>query len=235
MDICDVKTRADRALRSAVSGGEHSASSRKPTCADPLRLHRARYHDTTVGRWISEDPIEFEAGDTNLARFVGNAPTNFTDATGLQGKPPREPIEAPLPTLPERPPGSKENRYKGIGEWTFKNEKEALEFFDILLDPNGNKISPDWVRVVKDGCIGLALVRIGWAGAERPPPSPLQVENSVWYTDEKPAKLRVIALNDKGGDYILVAAQLPILGRVGATPCRPRKGTDRSQGQAVAY
>jgi uncharacterized protein RhaS with RHS repeats len=37
----------------------------------------------TLGRWIQNDPIEFEAGDPNLYRFVGNNALNFVDPTGL--------------------------------------------------------------------------------------------------------------------------------------------------------
>ncbi len=33
---------------------------------------------------FSEDPIGFEAGDSNLYRYVGNGPTNATDPTGLE-------------------------------------------------------------------------------------------------------------------------------------------------------
>ena len=39
-------------------------------------------YDPTVGRFISLDPIGFEAGDTNLSRYVANTPTNATDPTG---------------------------------------------------------------------------------------------------------------------------------------------------------
>ncbi len=35
-----------------------------------------------IGRWLSEDPIGFGAGDTNLRRYVNNNPVNFTDPTG---------------------------------------------------------------------------------------------------------------------------------------------------------
>jgi RHS repeat-associated protein len=45
--------------------------------------YRARYLDPFVGQFISQDPIGFNAGDTNLYRYVGNSPTNFTDPTGL--------------------------------------------------------------------------------------------------------------------------------------------------------
>jgi RHS repeat-associated protein len=47
-----------------------------------LYYYRARYFDPTVGRFISEDPIGFSAGDTNLYRYVGNNATNYTDPSG---------------------------------------------------------------------------------------------------------------------------------------------------------
>ena len=39
--------------------------------------------DPRLGRWIQEDPIGFEGGDTNFYRDVRNNPTNATDPTGL--------------------------------------------------------------------------------------------------------------------------------------------------------
>jgi RHS repeat-associated protein len=47
-----------------------------------LYYYRARYYDAAIGRFISEDPMGFGAGDSNLYRYVGNSPTNFTDPTG---------------------------------------------------------------------------------------------------------------------------------------------------------
>ncbi|NEQ42439.1 MAG: hypothetical protein F6K00_02305 [Leptolyngbya sp. SIOISBB] len=35
-----------------------------------------------MGRFISEDPMSFDAGDANLYRYVFNSPTNYTDPTG---------------------------------------------------------------------------------------------------------------------------------------------------------
>lgn len=37
----------------------------------------------TASCWSSESPLGFAAGDTNLQRYVGNSPTNYTDPTGL--------------------------------------------------------------------------------------------------------------------------------------------------------
>ena len=40
----------------------------------------------TVGRWMEEDPIDFQAGDTDKYRYVGNDATNSTDPSGLQAQ-----------------------------------------------------------------------------------------------------------------------------------------------------
>jgi RHS repeat-associated protein len=52
-----------------------------------LQYNRARWYDAAVGRWVSEDPIGFAAGDANLARYVGNASTIVVDPTGLDETP----------------------------------------------------------------------------------------------------------------------------------------------------
>jgi RHS repeat-associated protein len=48
-----------------------------------LQYNRARYYDANTGRFLSQDPAGFGAGDPNLYRFVGNNPANATDPTGL--------------------------------------------------------------------------------------------------------------------------------------------------------
>jgi RHS repeat-associated protein len=47
-----------------------------------LDYYRARYYDASNGRFISEDPLGFSAGDSNLTRYVGNSPTNWVDPSG---------------------------------------------------------------------------------------------------------------------------------------------------------
>ncbi|PKN37549.1 MAG: hypothetical protein CVU62_07390 [Deltaproteobacteria bacterium HGW-Deltaproteobacteria-2] len=44
---------------------------------------KARYYDPTVGRFISEDPVGFGGGDTNLMAYVGNNPVTGIDPSGL--------------------------------------------------------------------------------------------------------------------------------------------------------
>jgi hypothetical protein len=39
-------------------------------------------YDPSVGRWLEEDPIGFDAGQSNLSQFVGNDPVNGSDPSG---------------------------------------------------------------------------------------------------------------------------------------------------------
>jgi RHS repeat-associated protein len=45
---------------------------------------KARLYDPAAGRWYSQDPMAFDAGDSNLYRYSGNGPTGATDPSGLQ-------------------------------------------------------------------------------------------------------------------------------------------------------
>jgi len=47
-----------------------------------LYSNRARYLDPSTGRWTTQDPLGFAAGDANLYRYVGNRATLATDPSG---------------------------------------------------------------------------------------------------------------------------------------------------------
>jgi RHS repeat-associated protein len=49
-----------------------------------LYFYRARYYNPAIGRFISEDPIEFEAGSPNFYAYVGNDPIDGIDPFGLK-------------------------------------------------------------------------------------------------------------------------------------------------------
>jgi len=51
-----------------------------------LYYFRARYMDARTGRFLSEDPIGWDA-DTNFYRYVWSNPVNFADPDGLLGFP----------------------------------------------------------------------------------------------------------------------------------------------------
>ena len=52
-----------------------------------LYYMRARYYDSSVGRFISEDPLGFGGGDVNLMAYVGGNPVNRVDPSGESGVP----------------------------------------------------------------------------------------------------------------------------------------------------
>jgi len=60
--------------------------------ATGLTYYRARWYDPRAGRFISEDPLSFAAGDVNLNRYVGNGATLWVDPSGMDAAP-SEPTE----------------------------------------------------------------------------------------------------------------------------------------------
>ncbi len=49
-----------------------------------LMLYRNRFYSPELGRFLSRDPIGYEAGDQNVYRYVGNKVATSVDAHGLQ-------------------------------------------------------------------------------------------------------------------------------------------------------
>jgi RHS repeat-associated protein len=47
-----------------------------------LFYYRARFYDPRLGRFLSQDPLGFAAGDVNLYRYVGNNPLGAADPSG---------------------------------------------------------------------------------------------------------------------------------------------------------
>lgn len=62
--------------------------------ATGLYLTQTRWLDPLTGKWLQEDWISFTGGDANLARFVGNSPTNYVDPTGKSWWNPYDWLEA---------------------------------------------------------------------------------------------------------------------------------------------
>jgi RHS repeat-associated protein len=52
-----------------------------------LYNYRNRDQSPALGRWLQNDPLGFDAGDSNLYRYVKNQPTVGTDPSGLDGIP----------------------------------------------------------------------------------------------------------------------------------------------------
>ena len=63
------------------SGNELLFTGREYDQSTGFYYYRARYYDTDVDRFISEDPLGFEAG-INFYAYVNNNPVNYNDPTG---------------------------------------------------------------------------------------------------------------------------------------------------------
>jgi RHS repeat-associated protein len=48
-----------------------------------LNPQRWRWYSPTLGRWVTMDPIRYDAGDVNLYRAMGNSPVHQNDPAGL--------------------------------------------------------------------------------------------------------------------------------------------------------
>jgi RHS repeat-associated protein len=74
-------------LTTSAAPGLYDWTGREFDVETGLQYNRARYYDPGTGRWISQDPMGFDAGDSNLYRYVSNSPTRDVDPSGLQGAP----------------------------------------------------------------------------------------------------------------------------------------------------
>jgi RHS repeat-associated protein len=63
--------------------GRYAWTGREIEVETGLQYNRARFYDPAVGRWISKDPMGFDAGDGNLYRYVSNRPKQGIDPSGM--------------------------------------------------------------------------------------------------------------------------------------------------------
>ncbi len=64
--------------------GRYAWTGRELDAEIDLQYNRARYYDASTGRWISQDPLGFDAGDGNLYRYSLNRPSDSVDPSGMK-------------------------------------------------------------------------------------------------------------------------------------------------------
>jgi RHS repeat-associated protein len=67
---------------SGASNGNKFQYTGRENEGNRLYYYRARYYNPTIGRFISQDPIGFRGGTTNLYSYTMNSPTNLRDPDG---------------------------------------------------------------------------------------------------------------------------------------------------------
>jgi RHS repeat-associated protein len=60
----------------------HESAARHLWFSECPNYYRARYYDSSLGRFLLEDPLDF-AGGKNFYRYVGNNPVKHRDPLGL--------------------------------------------------------------------------------------------------------------------------------------------------------
>jgi RHS repeat-associated protein len=81
---------------STTSGDRYKYTGREWDGNTGLQYNRARYYDPKTGRWFAQDPLGFAASDSNLYRYVHNAPMTNIDPSGLQEPTIEKPTVTPL-------------------------------------------------------------------------------------------------------------------------------------------
>jgi RHS repeat-associated protein len=71
-------------LTTAAAPGLYDWTGREFDVETGLYYNRARYYEPGTGRWISQDPMGFDAGDSNLYRYAANNPLSNTDPSGTE-------------------------------------------------------------------------------------------------------------------------------------------------------
>ncbi|WP_146586820.1 RHS repeat-associated core domain-containing protein [Posidoniimonas polymericola] len=63
---------------------EHLYTGRRTDPETGLQLNRYRFYHQQLGRWVTRDPIGYDAGSNNLYEYVGGMPTYYVDPSGLR-------------------------------------------------------------------------------------------------------------------------------------------------------
>ena len=141
-----------------------------------LLFYRARFYSPTLQRFISEDPLEFLAGDFNLYVYAGNSPLNFVDPDGeiriflprIFNRPiptpkPKEvrPTPGPEQKLQPAPPAKQPPTGKELIRPTAEMKKlEGMRKILELIRDFFRNINPDDL-----GAVDLPM----WLGCRKPP------------------------------------------------------------------
>jgi RHS repeat-associated protein len=117
---------------SATDRGRYAWTGRELDAETDLQYNRARYYDSKTGRWMSQDPLGFDAGDSNLFRYVQNQPTDGTDPSGNQDG------DRPIAIQLIRPGVC----VKCHPQTTPESFKSDISLADFFKKPDGKKAAP---------------------------------------------------------------------------------------------
>lgn len=80
--FADVRGQNIQISSQSFTGSPYSFTGREWEYEAGMYFYRTRYYSPDIGRFVSQDPISFAGGDTNLYRYVANSPINARDPLG---------------------------------------------------------------------------------------------------------------------------------------------------------
>ncbi len=157
--------------------------------------YRARYYDQNVGRFVSEDPINFEGG-IDFYAYTLNNPSNWIDPFGLEVQECRRPLSAP--GTGDTPHtfvySTQSGRGYGLGPknlwWSFSAAESGQVVpgkieFDYPYDASG-KLKPQYScsKISDDKCFESCVNRKATDASRHPPGYQLGVyQCDTWAND----------------------------------------------------
>ncbi|PHR92220.1 MAG: hypothetical protein COA78_33630, partial [Blastopirellula sp.] len=141
--------------------------------ATGLYYYRARFYDANLGRFVSEDPIRFRGGDTNLYKYVSNTPIMLTDPSGLQSQFSQQQLEVHRQNVEQIEKQIRALEFKAAilcksaAKKTRQKIKDLKEIKDDLLNPT----KPLGQRI-KKAQEELTKTDYGWSGSLLPGSNP---------------------------------------------------------------
>ena len=153
-----------------------------------LQYNRARWYDSESGRWMSQDPMGFDAGDSNLYRYVNNRPTSATDPSGLRRRrfgawqqyeicptpiapcPSSEVPKSYMPYADEELPGIRTSQYPPQLEPPQKSGQPVSRMYVFAIDGFGGRTSPviGIDPLSQNRILGNAITKSAAAGGTTP-------------------------------------------------------------------
>jgi RHS repeat-associated protein len=124
----------------SAAGDRYKYTGRELDAETGLQYNRARYYDATKGRWTSQDPLGFAAGDANLYRYVHNNATDRTDPLGLTPASTSQDI----PIGPIRVPGNYQ-RISDLQKFALNNKDSAFRWAIAYRDITTRRFDT-WAR-----------------------------------------------------------------------------------------
>jgi RHS repeat-associated protein len=150
----------------------------------------ARYYSPEDGRWKSQDPLGFAAGDTDLYGYVFNDPTNLVDPSGLGAEDGSKPYMKNIDVLPTTDP--KKNH------WEFKDQEGTV--FSVNLVDIGGGVPSTLRGMIEPRSLDKAnwpKGTLGWAGGGPFGECTLAWGVNAWvfFTNEKGGVTQIIWYN----------------------------------------